>query len=154
MRVVFRKPLPSFTSFMGSAKSHLLNFRFLIWKTNITKWDKVPNVLYPQSRLIAVVIIRIISGCIYYVRRLLGTLYFYIIQSSKSFEKIHYYSHFPDEEIEAWKQFSNWCSKHNWRNKWQDVNLGCLLPEPKFFCQCGLYIYHLFIYLLVNQPAL
>lgn len=51
MRVVFRKPLPSFTSFMGSAKSHLLNFRFLIWKTNITKWDKVPNVLYTAEQI-------------------------------------------------------------------------------------------------------
>lgn len=86
-RVVLRKPLPSFTSFMGSAKSHLLNFSFLIWKTNITKWDKVPNVLYTAEQIYSIVIIRIISGCIYYVRRLLGTSYFYIIQSSKSFEE-------------------------------------------------------------------
>lgn len=48
---------------------------------------KCPMYCTLQSRFIAVVIIRIISGCIYYVRRLLGTSYFYIIQSSKSFEE-------------------------------------------------------------------
>lgn len=72
---------------MGSAKSNLLNFSFLIRKTNVTKWGKVRTALYTAGQIIAVVIIRIISGFIYYVPRLLGTSDFYIIQSSKSFGK-------------------------------------------------------------------
>lgn len=147
MRVVFRKPLPSFTSFMGSAKSHLLNFSFLIWKTNITKWGKVPNALYTAEQTYSSSRWRIISGFIYYVWRLLGTLYFNIIQS---FWEDTLLIPFPRWRNRGTEAFSNWCSKHNWR----DVNLGSLLPEPKFFCRCGLCIYHLFIYLLVNQPVL
>lgn len=152
MKVVFRKPLPSFTSFMGSAKSHLLNFSFLIWKTNITKWGKVPNVLYTVEQIYSGSHWRTISGFIYYVQRISGTLYFNIIQSSKSFGEDTLLFPFPrwrNRGMEAFQQLVQQTQLEEWV-------VGCEPGQSASRAQVLLSVWTLhisLIHVLASEPT-